>query len=106
MRMPSLSGPGDVIQCEEWRNQRSRSEVKAGPSWTCLAAAAHHIFEGGELFGAYRTAGMHLAGADADFRAHAEFSAICELGGGVPQHDGAVQAAQEGFGGGGVFRHD
>src|SRR6476661_2804588 len=106
MRNPSLSGPGGLIQCEGSRNQCSRLNLKAAPSWTCLPVAAHHIFEGGELFGPDRAAGMHLAGADADFRTHAELAAIGELGGGVPQHDGAVDAVHEGLGGAGVLCHD
>ena len=38
---------------------------------------------------------MHLAGGDADFRAHAEFTAIGELGRGVAHQDGAVEALEE-----------
>src|ERR1700759_865184 len=74
--------------------------------WPCLACAPDDILERGQLFGAHWTAGMQRAGADTDFRAHAELTAICELSGGVPQHDGAVDAVHESFGGVCIFRHD
>ena len=49
---------------------------------------------------------MKLIGADADFRAHAELTAIGELGRGVVQHDRAVHAAQEPLGRPGIGRDD
>ena len=39
-----------------------------------------NVLECGELFDTYRPAGMQPAGRYADFRAHAELSAISELG--------------------------
>src|SRR5688572_8347604 len=71
--------------------------VMRGPLRSRLSVAAHDIFEGGELFGADRSARMHLAGADANLGAHAELAAIGELGGGVPQHNGAVDTVHEGL---------
>lgn len=49
---------------------------------------------------------MELIGADADFRAEAEFAAVVEAGGGVPKDGGGVDAGEEGFGGLGVVGDD
>ena len=68
-------------------------------SGTHLAGAADDVAEGGELFEADRPAGVQAAGGDADFPAEAEFAAVAELGGGVPEADGAGDVGQEGFGG-------
>src|ERR1700748_2819666 len=89
MRMPSLMGPGGLTQLTD--------------SWARLTVAAHHIFEGGELLGAHRSARMHFARADANLRAHAELATIGELGRGVPQHNGRVDAVHEDLGGSGIF---
>src|SRR5215475_12821975 len=78
---------------------QAHGAIRAGSSRAGLPVAADDIFEGGELLGAHRTARMHLAGADTDLRAHAELTTVRELRGGIPQHDGAVDAVHEGLGG-------
>ena len=69
--------------------------ITSGPD---LARATHHILVTGELFDAHRAARMEFIGGNADFRAHAEFAAVGELGRGVMQNDGAVDAAEEALG--------
>ena len=49
---------------------------------------------------------MHAAGGNADFRAHAEFTAICKLGRCVDHDDGAVDLAEEALGAVRVFGDD
>src|SRR5690606_1565791 len=71
-----------------------------------LAPAAHHVFVGGQLFGADGAAGVQFRGRDADLAAEAEFAAVGELGRGVDQDDGAVHAVGEAFGGIGVGGDD
>ena len=63
-----------------------------------LAGAAHDVLEGGELLDADGAAGVQAAGGDADLGAHAELAAVGELGRGVVQHDGAVEAGEEALG--------
>jgi hypothetical protein len=41
---------------------------------------------------------VKLAGRDADLAAEAELAAVGELGRGVPEHDGAVDAAEKALG--------
>ena len=67
--------------------------LKAGcyyGSKASLARADHLIAKACQLLRPYRAARMDPAGGDADFGAEAEFEAIAELGGGVPEGDGAV----------------
>ncbi len=49
---------------------------------------------------------MHLAGRDADFRAHAEFAAVGKLRAGVAHQDGAVEPVEKALRGGVVFGQD
>ncbi len=49
---------------------------------------------------------MESIGRNADLRAHAELTAVGELGGGIVQHDGAVDPRQEAGGRGGIAGHD
>ena len=60
-----------------------------------MAGAAHQIFEAGELLNAHGPAGMHLAGGDADFRAHAKFAPIGKLGGGIVHDNGGIHLIKE-----------
>ena len=53
-----------------------------------LASAADDVFERGQLFDADGAARVHFAGGNANFSAHAEFAAVCELGRGVVEDDG------------------
>jgi len=62
-----------------------------------LARAQDAILEGRELLDADRAAGMQAAGGDADFSTEAEFAAVGELGRGVVDGDGAVEALEEGW---------
>src|ERR1700737_666359 len=71
-----------------------------------LPGAVDAIFEGGQLLGADRAAGVKFPGGDADFRAETEFAAGGELGGWVLQHDRRIDLAEKLAGGGFVFRHD
>ena len=64
-----------------------------------LPTPPQHIFENSELLGPDRAAGVELAGGDSDLGAEAELAAAGELGGGVPDHDRAVDAVEEGGGG-------
>jgi hypothetical protein len=66
----------------------------------------HPIFEGAELLGADRAAGVHAAGGDADLGAEAEFAAVGELGRGVVQHDRRVDLGEELLRRGAVFGDD
>src|SRR5439155_7882399 len=52
-----------------------------------LPGAAHAILEAGELLDADRTAGVQLAGGDADLGAEPELAAVSELRRGLVQHD-------------------
>src|SRR6202030_10778 len=67
---------------------------------------AHDVLVTRELLDPDRSAGVKTVGGDADLRAHAELAAVGELGGGVMQHDRAVDALQKALGGGAVFGHD
>ena len=49
---------------------------------------------------------MHLAGGDADFRAHAEFAAIGKLRRGIVQQDRRIDLGEEAFDDGRVFGDD
>ena len=49
---------------------------------------------------------MHLAGGDADLAAHAEFAAIGELGRGIVEENGGIDAIHEGRNRRGVFGDD
>ena len=49
---------------------------------------------------------MHFASGDSDFRAHAEFPAIRELGRGIAYQNGTVQSLEKPFGRGVVFGQD
>ena len=62
-----------------------------------LSRAPHNVFVAGELLGPDGTAGVKLAGGNADLRSHAEFAAIGELGRGIDQQDGRIDATQEFF---------
>ena len=62
-----------------------------------LPRTAHAVFEGGQLLGADRTAGVQAAGGDADLGAEAELAAVGELGRGVVQDDGGIDLVQEFF---------
>ena len=81
------------------RNRKAAANMdtpaRAGRVRANLAAAAHHVFVGGELLDAHGPARMKAVGGDADLRAHAELAAIGELRRGVVQHDGAVDALEE-----------
>ena len=68
--------------------------------------AAHNIFKAGELFNADGAAGVHFASGDADLGAHAKFTAVSELGGGVVHDDGAVDLFEELVNHGLVFGDD
>src|SRR5882762_7659428 len=71
-----------------------------------LPGAAHAILEAGELLDADRTAGVQLAGGDADLGAEAELAAIGELRRGVVQHDRGIDLRQEFLRRGGVIGDD
>src|SRR5579872_6810062 len=71
-----------------------------------LARPAYHVFVAGELLDPDRATRMEAIGGDADLRPHAEFTAVGELGGGVVQHDGAVDAPEEAFRSGLILRDD
>src|SRR3954471_24471481 len=97
MRKPSATGPGARTQFVRVRMRTLRPG---------LAGAADDIFENGELFDADGTARVQLAGADADFRAHAEFTAIGELRRGIVHHNGRVERREESLRSTRVFRND
>ena len=71
-----------------------------------LAGAADAVLERRELLDADGAARMHLAGGDADLRAHAEFAAIGKLGRGIVEQDRGVDLVEEAGHGGGVLRDD
>ena len=60
-----------------------------------LARSRDHIAIGGQLLQPDRSPRVEAAGRDADFRPKAEFKTIAELGRGVPQRNGAVDAGDE-----------
>src|SRR5262249_61762992 len=68
-----------------------------------LRGATHDILEGGQLLDTDRPARVQAPGGDADLCAHAEFTAIGELGRGVVQNDRAVDAGQEALGRGTIL---
>ena len=55
----------------------------------------HDIFEGRELLEPHRPAGMEAPSGDADLGPHAELATVGELGRGIVQHNGAVDAGEE-----------
>src|SRR3546814_6697691 len=71
-----------------------------------LTAAADHVFVAGELLRPDGTAGVQLAGRNADLRTHAELAAVGELGRGVVQDDAAVDAREEALGNGRILGDD
>src|ERR1700730_13192955 len=71
-----------------------------------LSAAPHQILVTGQLLDAHRTTRVEFVGADADFRAHPEFTAVGELRGRIVQHDGAVDPRENALGGFRVAGHD
>src|SRR5690606_40086100 len=71
-----------------------------------LPVAAHAIFERGQLLDADRPTRMHLAGGNADFRSHAELTAIGKLRGGIVQENGRVDLVEEPRNRFRIFRHD
>src|SRR5579862_2054548 len=79
------------------------ASTRSGPN---LSRAGDHVAIGGELLQPDRAAGMDASRGDADLGAKTEFAAVAELRGGVPQPDGTIDAAQEGFGGGSVLGDD
>src|SRR3546814_4032366 len=60
-----------------------------------LALAAHPVLVAGQLLRANRSAGMQLAGRDADLGAHTEFTAVGELRRGVVHHDSGIDLVHE-----------
>src|ERR1700724_1004920 len=71
-----------------------------------LPAAAHHVFVTGQLLHADGPTGVKFIRADADFRTHAEFSAVGKLSGRIVKHDGAVDPRLNPLGRSGVIGHD
>jgi hypothetical protein len=73
-------------------------QLQSGPR---LAGAANLVLEGGELLQSDRSAGMELAGGDANLCAEAELSTVGKLGRGVVHDNGAVDLVEKtrcGFG--------
>src|SRR5574339_270058 len=66
----------------------------AAMSWPDLSGATHHVLERRELLNADRAPRVQAAGGDADLGAHAELAAVGELGGGIVQQNGAVEAGE------------
>ena len=79
---------------------------KLGASGAHRAIAADEVFETGQLFGTDRAARMHLAGGDADFRAHAEFTPVGKLGRGIVHQDRTIELGKKMGGGLCVFGDD
>ena len=60
-----------------------------------MAIAADDIFERGKLLNANRSAGMHFTCGNTDLGTHAKLTTIGELGRGVMDSDGAIDAIEE-----------
>src|ERR1700758_88485 len=88
------------------RTRRARTGTTSAASGAHPSRAAHDVLVTGELLDPDRPAGVKTVGGDADLRAHAELTAVGELGGRVMQHDCAVDALQEALGGGAVLGDD
>src|SRR5690606_12787667 len=71
-----------------------------------LPVPEYQVLEARQLLQAHGAAGVHFAGGDADFGAHAELAAVGELGGGVVHHHRAVDRGHEAAGGLGVLGQD
>jgi hypothetical protein len=82
--------------------------MRKGPDG--LARSAAHalprILERGQLLDADRPPRMHLAGGDADLRAHAELAAVGKLRRGVVQQDGGIDLVEEALRGCRVLGND
>src|ERR1700710_3035848 len=77
--------------------------AQSGPH---LAGAPDLVAEAGQLLDADRAARMDAAGGDPDLRPEAEFAAVAELGGGVPQRHRAIDGRQEMLRDRGILGHD
>ena len=71
-----------------------------------LSRAADDVFECGQLLDTHGAARVQSSGRYADFRAHAEFAAIGELGRGIVHHDRGIDRVQEPLRRRRVFGHD
>src|SRR5690606_27238662 len=84
-------------------NKTIIASLSLGPR---LALAAHPVLVAGQLLRANRSAGVQLAGGDADLGAHAELATVGELRRGVVHHDAGIDLVQEAGGGRGVAGDD
>ena len=57
-------------------------------SVSLLPTAEYEVFEARQLLSTHRATGVHFAGRDADFRAHAKLASIGKLGRGVVHDHG------------------
>src|SRR3546814_6994800 len=71
-----------------------------------LALAAHLMLVAGQLLRANRSAGVQLAGRDADLGAHAELTAVGKLRRGVVHHDSGIDLVHEADRRRGIFGDD
>src|SRR5947209_10802118 len=105
-RFSCVRGKWDTIE-RRGTVPRLRDSPSVGiPLGPHLPIPADLIFERGQLLGTDRTARVELARRNADLAAEAELAAVGELRRRVPQHDCAVDAAQEMIRGGGVLGDD
>src|SRR5262249_25233827 len=93
IRMPRACGgnptPAAGITPPAHRGPRN---ARARPG---LPAAAHAVFEAGELVDPDRPARVEATGGNANLGAETELAAVGELGGGVVQHDRGIDLAQK-----------
>src|ERR1700688_70047 len=101
---------GSIASAVPPRHRRRPIATGIGPasrsSGPHLAGAVHDVLVARELLHAHRPARMETIGRYPYFRAHAEFTAIGKLRGGIVQYDGTVDALQKACGGGRVGRDD
>src|SRR3546814_8786774 len=71
-----------------------------------LALAAHLILVAGQLLRANRSAGVQLAGRDADLGAHAALTAVGKLRRGVVHHDSGIDQIGRADRRPGIFGYD
>src|SRR5262245_27301374 len=97
-RWPSWAGLNEPPRRPMARRRRSPKGGSAAVtpvSRAGLPRAADLVFERRQLLHPHGTAGMQLAGGDADLRPHAELSPVGELSRGVVHDDGAVERVHE-----------
>ena len=92
-RVETAAEEADPLAGSRWRNlQPNVGPLHQGRIWPLPRTTYLKV---AELLEADGAAGVEFAGGDADFPTKAEFAAVCELGRGVVEEDGAIDFGEE-----------